>query len=275
MEEQQRKKLLKETFDTVAAGYDAGALRFFPLSAGHLAACLGLRGDEHILDIATGTGHAALALAAQVPRGKVTGVDFSTGMLDQARAKAASLNIRNIEFLEQDMQALNFSAASFDAAVCSFGIFFVEDMAGQLAHIANTVKPGGTVAITGFQEQLFHPLSDMLFDRLSRYGVNEPTHTWKRIATEAGCRELFAQAGLREVRVEAKNVGYYLSGADAWWEVVWNAGFRRLISQLTPADRERFRREHLEEIAALATAEGVWLDVGVLFTIGRKPEEVR
>jgi len=83
-------------------------------------------------------------------------------------------------------------------------------------------------------------------------------------------RALFAQAGLRDVRVEAKNAGYFLSSADEWWEIIWNAGFRGLVSQLAPADRDRFRREHLEEIAALATTEGIWLDVGVLFTIGTK-----
>jgi len=71
--------------------------------------------------------------------------------------------------------------------------------------------------------------------------------------------------------VETKNVGYFLEDAYAWWDVIWNAGFRRLVGQLAPSDQERFRREHLEETAALATTRGIWLDVGVLFTIGRKP----
>jgi ubiquinone/menaquinone biosynthesis C-methylase UbiE len=270
MDEQQRKAFLKETFNTVSAGYDGNALRFFPDSARHLAALLTLRGDEQVLDVATGTGHAALALAGRLPNGRVTAVDFSPGMLEQARAKAVSMEVRNVEFLERDMQDLGFLATRFDAAVCAFGIFFVEDMAGQLAHIAGTVKSGGQVAISGFQEDLFRPLVDLMFDRLAGYGVQEPIHTWRRIANEAGCRALFAQAGLRDVRVKARNAGYFLEDAQAWWEIIWNAGFRRLVSQLSPADQERFRREHLDEIAARATNEGIWLDVGVLFTIGTK-----
>ena len=270
MDEQERKNLLKDTFDSVAAGYDAGPLRFFPLSAAQLASDLDLRGDERVLDVATGTGHAALALAARLPRGKVTGVDFSRGMLAQARAKAASLQVRNVEFLERDMQELGFPAGGFDAAVCSFGIFFSEDMDSQLAHIAAAVKPKGQVAISSFQEDYFGPLRELMATRLFSYGVQMPPQTWKRIATETGCRALFAQAGLRDVRVEAKNVGYFLPSADEWWDVIWNAGFRRLVGQLAPAEQERFRREHLEEVAALATTEGIWLDVGVLFTIGRK-----
>ncbi|MEK6744507.1 MAG: class I SAM-dependent methyltransferase [Nitrospirota bacterium] len=271
MNEQQRKTILKETFDTVAPGYDSRPLRFFPESARQLAACLDLRGDETVLDVATGTGHAALAVATRVPRGRVTGVDFSTGMLDQAARKAASLNIRNVDFLERDMEDLGFPAGCFDAAICSFGIFFAMDMAAQLSRIAQTVRPGGQVALSGFQENYFHPLKDLMVKRLSGYGVEPPPPNWKRIATEAGCKELFAKAGMDDVRVELRNVGYFLDNADAWWEVVWNAGFRRLISPLPPEDRERFKREHLQEVAGLATKDGIWLDVGVLFAIGTKP----
>jgi len=37
------------------------------------------------------------------------------------------------------------------------------------------------------------------------------------------------------------------------------------------AQRDRFRTEHLAEVAALATADGLWLDVAVLFARGHKP----
>ncbi len=272
MDEQQRKALLKETFDTVSGGYDNKALRFFPASAEHMAALLGLRGDEHVLDVACGTGHAALAIARLLPNGRLTAVDFSTGMLDQARRKADSLNIRNIEFLERDMQALAFPDGLFDVAVCAFGIFFVEDMDAQLAHLTSVVKPGGRIMISNFQESYFQPLRGLFVDRLETYGVKNRLQTWKRISNEAGCMQLFEKAGLRDIRVEKKNVGYYLDSADQWWDVVWNAGFRRMVGQLSELDQERFKREHLQEVEAQRTGNGIWLDVGVLYTIGAKPE---
>ena len=71
--------------------------------------------------------------------------------------------------------------------------------------------------------------------------------------------------------MESRNVGYYLERPEQWWDVIWNAGFRRLVSLLPEADRERFRRDHLDEIEALRTRDGIWLDVGVLYTIGTKP----
>jgi len=272
-EQQQLKTILKETFDAVSGGYDGEALRFFPESAKNIAALLDLSGDEYVLDVACGTGHASLAIARLLPRGRVTAVDFSSGMLDQARQKAASLHLRNIDFIERDMQDMIFAESPFDVAVCAFGIFFVMDMETQLAHIASMVKPGGRVMITNFQESYFHPLKDLFVNRLAAYGVQNPPQAWKRIAHEAGCRQLFETAGLADIRIEQKNVGYYLGSQDEWWDIVWNAGFRRLVAQLSQNDQERFKQEHLEEVGALRTNEGIWLDVGVLYTIGTKPPQ--
>lgn len=270
MENTQRKTFIKETFNTVAAEYDCKALRFFPESAEHLAAILCLQGGERVIDIATGTGNAALALSGYLPHGSVKGIDFSTGMLAQARKKAAAQNVSNVEFLEMDMQDINLGEAGFDLATCAFGIFFVEEMDSQLAQIASLVRVGGTVAICNFQESYFNPLRDLMLKRLTDYQVQLPPQTWQRIATEAGCRELFERAGLRAIRVEQKNMGFYLADASEWWDLIWSAGFRGLLLQLPPDALERFRLEHMEEIARLATGDGIWLDIGVLYTIGIK-----
>ena len=268
MTSEQVKAILKDTFNTVADVYDNPSLRFFPACSRHMADLLNLRGDEHVLDVATGTGHAALEIAARLPRGRVTGVDFSAGMLAQARQKAAARGVANAEFTEMDMQDLRFDNGRFDAALCAFGIFFVEDMETILARIAAKVRPGGIVAICNFQKDYFFPLRKLLMDRLTAHGIPLPPQTWERIATETGCRTLFESAGLRNIRTEACNMGYLLADENEWWNVVWNAGFRRMVSQLPPADLPRFREDHLREVAALKTKDGLWLDIGVLFTTG-------
>lgn len=272
MDERQRKATPKQTFDTVSGGYDGGSLRFFPQSAQRMVALLDLRGDERVLDVACGTGHSALAAAQMVPNGRATGVDFSAGMLDQARRKAAAQGIGNVDFLERDMTALGFAADTFDVAVCAFGIFFVGDLDTQLAHVASVVKPGGKVMISSFQEgRYFHPLREMMLARLSAHAIALPPAIWQRVGNEAGCTALFDRAGLTNVRVEARNDGYYLDGAQRWWDVIRNAGLRRLVGLLPEDARERFQREHLEEVEALATKDGIWLDVGVLYIVGTRP----
>jgi ubiquinone/menaquinone biosynthesis C-methylase UbiE len=263
-----QKQQIKDTFDAVADGYDTGALRFFVAAAAHLVERLELRGDEEVLDVACGTGHAALAIAPRLPRGRVTAADFSPRMLAQARGKAAELG--NVEFVERDMQALAWTER-FDVALCAFGIFFVDDMDAQLRRIAATVKPGGRVAITSFAAEYMEPLRSLMQARLAAFGVGAPPQTWLRVAHEDGCRRLFAQAGLCDVTVERRNVGYFLSSADEWWDVIWSSGSRRTVGRLSPAEQARFKEQHLAEVAALGTCDGIRLDVPVLFTCGSKP----
>ena len=270
MEEQQRIAIIKDTFNIVADSYDIPTLRFFSDSSRHLASLLALNGDEHVLDVATGTGHTALVIAGQLHSGRVTGVDFSKGMLEHARRKAISLDVRNADFIDGDMQVLDFPDNYFDAAVCSFGIFFVDDMTAQLSRIARTVKPGGKIAITCFKESYFSPQKEMLLERLVENGVQLPPQTWRAIASEDGCRNLFSSAGLNNIRVNERNMGYFLKNSSEWWDIVWNAGFRRMVNQIEPEKHESFKQQHLRAIEALSVPEGIWLDVGVLFTIGIK-----
>ncbi|NTV14815.1 MAG: methyltransferase domain-containing protein [Desulfobulbaceae bacterium] len=270
--EEQRKTILRDTFDAVAGGYDSHPLRFFPQSAALMASLLAPQGHERVVDVACGTGNAALALAPLLPRGRVTAVDFSAGMLAQARRRAAAAGVDNIDFVEGDMSGLDFAGTSFDAALCAFGIFFAADMSAQLARIAAVVRPGGVVMTSTFAQGYFQPLRDLFFARVADYGVAKPPQTWMQVASEAGCRDLFSQDGLCEVRVERRSLGYHLSAAEDWWAVIWNAGFRRLVNAIAPAEQERFRVEHLREVAALATPRGIWLDVEVLYTSGTIPQ---
>jgi ubiquinone/menaquinone biosynthesis C-methylase UbiE len=264
------KQLIKDTFDAVAEGYDGRALRFFPDSATHMAARLSLRGDEEVLDVACGTGHASVALARRLPRGRVVAVDFSPAMLAQAHKKAGAAGLTNLDFVERDMQALGWQGR-FDAAVCAFGIFFVEDMDAQLRRIVATVKPGGRVMISNFREDYMEPLRSLMVTRLDRFGVQTPPQTWLRIAHPEACRALFEGAGLRDVQSESRNFGYFLAGANEWWDVIWNAGFRRMVGRLPPAQQASFKQQHLAEIEALRTSEGIRMDVPVLFTSGIAP----
>ncbi|MDA8239003.1 MAG: class I SAM-dependent methyltransferase [Nitrospiraceae bacterium] len=173
-----------ETFNAVSAGYDKPALRFFSESAKCMARYLDTPDIRRVLDAATGTGNLAIEIARTFPDTQVTGIDFSTGMLAQAREKAKAGGIGNAEFLEMDMHVIALPEGHFDAAVCAFGVFFAEDMAKQLRHIADKIRPGGRIVISCFYEDSFQPLVEMLSEQLQRYGVERPPLRWKLIATE-------------------------------------------------------------------------------------------
>ena len=76
---------------------------FHRRAAARLVELSKLRLGQYVLDIATGTGLAAIAAAQIVgPTGYVLGTDFSTGMLGQAKQKLETLGLKNIEFEQVD-----------------------------------------------------------------------------------------------------------------------------------------------------------------------------
>jgi demethylmenaquinone methyltransferase/2-methoxy-6-polyprenyl-1,4-benzoquinol methylase len=110
-----------------------------------LVSMLALRGDEHVLDIACGTGDITFALGRNLPRGQAIGLDITQGMLDIAEAKRRGAHIDNVRFLRGDIMNLPFPDASFDCVTGGYALRNVPDLAGALQEIARTLKPGGKI----------------------------------------------------------------------------------------------------------------------------------
>ena len=271
MNNSELKKLYKKTFNTVCDGYGHLSMRFFSKSAKQVLSYLNLDGNEHILDVATGTGYVAFAIAKELPGVQISGIDFSEGMLAQAFKNKSEQGIENVTFVEMDMQAITYPDNYFDVAVSAFSIFFIDDMKKQLIHMAEKVKDGGLILTTTFYDNAFVPLVNLFIDRLKTYGVDVPNLGWKRVATKEQCAALFKEAGLRNVKCEQKPCGYYLGDASDWWYIIWNAGFRGLVNQLSQNDLVKFKTEHLAEVEELKTDQGIWLEISTLYTVGEKP----
>jgi ubiquinone/menaquinone biosynthesis C-methylase UbiE len=270
MNDDKRQTILKKTFDDIGENYDTPALSFFVEGAKDIATFVNYRGVEKVIDIATGTGHVAFALAPNVTQGEIIGIDLSSKMLVQAKAKKEKLNISNVRFLEMDMQALEFPPNHFDIAICAFSIFFVEDMEGLICHISDKVKPRGKIIVSTFYENIFMPLIEVFWHRLKQYGITRPRAQSKRVGTKEKCRSLFKSAGLADILVEQRNLGRYLKDTNEWWDVLWNSALRRRLSELSPQVLEKFKTEHLREVREHATDDGIWLEVQALYTMGTK-----
>ena len=272
----EHKRRVAATYNLAAAGYDQEAGRFFPLCANRLVELIGLQPGQRVLDVATGTGAAAIAAAGCVgPDGHVVGVDIATDMLAQARRKSEAAQLTNTEFHEGDAEHLSFAEQSFDAVTCAFGIFFLPEMlAGPRAWV-RVVREAGVVAFSAFGETAFQPMSDLFEARIRAYGVTFPVpkrpFSWQRLTSLEQCRSLLQDAGLQQIEGRAEQLGYYLRTPEEWWQFVWNSGFRGPVSQLEPARLEHFKTEHLAEIGQLATDQGIWLDITAFFVWGHKP----
>ena len=108
---------------------------------------IALLSDKEILDFGGGTGLLALPLAKQAK--SVTLVDISEKMLEQARLKAEQQDIKNIQFLEQDL-LVNPLEQQFDLIVVSRVLHHMPDLDATLAMFSQHLKRDGQLFIADF-----------------------------------------------------------------------------------------------------------------------------
>jgi demethylmenaquinone methyltransferase / 2-methoxy-6-polyprenyl-1,4-benzoquinol methylase len=166
-------------FDRIAGVYDrmnavmtGGLHHHWRRRAADLAA---LPAGGRALDVATGTGDLAFELARRVgPGGTVVGADFSEGMLDLARAKAAAADVPvpvgvHLRFEPANALSLPYATDEFDAATVGFGARNFSDLERGLGEMIRVVRPGGRVVVLEITTPTRPPLSTFLelwFDRL-------------------------------------------------------------------------------------------------------------
>ena len=138
-----------------------------------------------VLDVATGTGGVAIALAAAT-EARITGVDISDAMLKRGRerVRAAALGDR-IELNPARAESLPYPSESFDAVSFTYLLRYVADPAATLGELARVIRPGGHMASLDFYV---------------------PQDVWWRGPWWAYTRTLLPAAGV-------------LLGGKAWWEV--------------------------------------------------------
>lgn len=141
-----------------AGRYEAVAERIAVIAA-QLVAAVDQRAavrDAAVVDLACGTGSAALAAAGAGAR--VTGVDITPELLAIAAAKAQA-DGHAISFVAADAAATGLPAASADAVVSNMGIIFVEPVR-QVAEIARLLRPGGIVGVSSWVRGPANPFYD-------------------------------------------------------------------------------------------------------------------
>jgi demethylmenaquinone methyltransferase / 2-methoxy-6-polyprenyl-1,4-benzoquinol methylase len=116
---------------------------------------------DRVLDVACGTGD--LALAATAAGGRVTGIDFSTRMLERARRKSSA-----VEWLEADALALPFDDASFDVVTSGFGVRNLADLEAGLRELRRVLRPGGRIGVLEITQPqgALRPFFRVWFDRV-------------------------------------------------------------------------------------------------------------
>ena len=131
--------------------WSAGEFNRIALTIMEVAEHLGATADpapgERVLDVACGTGNAALVAARRFT--EVVGLDFAPNLLETGRRRASAEGT-DITFVEGDAQALPFEDAAFDTVLSVFGVQFAPDQERAAAELLRVTRPGGTIALANW-----------------------------------------------------------------------------------------------------------------------------
>ncbi|HEU5404542.1 MAG TPA: methyltransferase domain-containing protein [Gaiellaceae bacterium] len=180
------------TADRVAARQDSRATRFAEDVRGFVRPA----GDERVLDVGTGAGALALALAPLVR--EVVGLDPVPELLQLAREREAP----NSEFVEGDGTALPFPDGDFDLAGTHRTLHHVGRPDLVVAELTRVTKPGGRVLVV---DQLAPADPDEAAALHEFETVRDPSHV--RLLSDAELRDLFAANGLDLLRQRREETG--------------------------------------------------------------------
>jgi len=205
--------------------------------------------------------------------GQVVGVDISNGMLEQAKRKVEALGLSNIQFQLADAEALDFPENSFDVILCSSAFIWMSDLNATLRLWHRLLKPGGLIGFHAFAETAF--VGGIVTQKVAQkygisYAMNKPTGTIEK------CHDLLTAAGFEAIEIKPEQDGSYISLEQA--KRMWAGSehpapgqFPNPLSQLSSEQLEQAQAEFEVELEALVTEQGIWNDITIFFTFGRKP----
>ncbi len=174
-----------------------------------------------ILDVATGTGDLAIAMARRIRDVQVLGVDLSEQMLAVARRKIEARGLDGRIVLDRgDAERLAVADASVDVATVAFGVRNFGDLGAGLRELARTIKPGGKVVILEFsrpRNRVFRALYEFYsYKILPRIGglVSRDKRAYEYLPASVGefpapeeFMAMMARAGFRNCRARSQSFG--------------------------------------------------------------------
>lgn len=183
------KTLSRQRYGRYAAGYVTSSVHARGADLDRMLEVVAPEATWHALDVATGGGHTALKLAAQVER--VTATDLTPEMLAAARAFVGSQGGDNVDFQLADAESLPFAAATFDLVTCRIAAHHFPRCDRFVRQAARVLKPGGRLWV---QDHVL-PVDDAAAHYVDAFEkLRDPSH--HRAFQAAAWEAMLAEAGL-------------------------------------------------------------------------------
>ena len=267
----------KEAWNKSSAGwkkYDEMMMKFLEPMNVEMIRMLNIKEDDHILDVATGTGEPALTIATLVKNGKVVGTDLSESMLLVADEKAAERNITNFETVCCDVSELKFDDNSFDIITCRLGFMFFPDIQMALYEMLRVLKPGGQIVVSvwGNPDKNFWIRASMetMISRLSLPSPPAGAPGLFRCSGKGSMQDHLKQAGF--INIKENNISGKLNceNIENYWNFISEVASPLAFSKADDATRHLIKDEVLSKVLNKCTDNKIELESFSIITAGQK-----
>ena len=148
LEDPSYKRVDAASYNLAAVEFDRLTERFSGPLAIRMLEFAQLQAKDHVLDVGTGTGLVALRAGSLAKNGRIIGIDHSSGMLEQASAKARRSRLDDVvTFQHMDAEQLDFPDQCFDAVLSLYALFHFPEPLVAIREMHRVLRTGGKVVI--------------------------------------------------------------------------------------------------------------------------------
>lgn len=219
---------------------------------------------DTVLELAAGTGDTGFEVSRLIgAEGWLITTDFSPAMLEAARRRGAELGIDNAEFKVMDAEHLDLDDDAVDRVLCRFGYMLMVDPAAALDETRRVLRGGGRLALAVWGPPEVNPFFTTIAMPLIQRGhiappAPPPAPGMFSMGAEARTRTLLAEAGFKDIRVEAVNVLFPMPDVDEYMGIVADTAgpLALVLRSLSEEERGELAAEVETSLSRFASADG-------------------
>lgn len=221
-----------------------------------------------VLETAAGTGILTEALQRALPNSEIIATDLNAAMLDVAAQRVAA---GRVTFQPADAEALPFADASFDLAVCQFGVMFFPDKVKGAAEARRVLRDGGHYLAIIWDAIDRNPVSQVIVETMEEEFPEDPPRFLERMpfgyADTARIESDLHAGGFDHVEIETVELSSRVSASDAATGMCQGSPMR---TELEALGGDALDRATIAVAHALRQFDGLDVPMSALFVTATK-----
>jgi len=260
------RKQSRETWGQMATGWEARRDWLMAITAPFndwLSDKADAQPGQTFLEIAAGTGDLGFRVAARVgEEGRLISTDFTSEMVDVARANGQALGLTNIAYRVMDAERMDLDDDSVDGVVCRFGYMLMADPVAALKETRRVLRGGGPLGFavwSGADRNPWAAVPAMTLVQLGHAPPPEPGMPGIFAMGDPGrIHELVSAAGFGEPELEEITIDWRYADSDDLWDTLTRITgvLAQTINALPEGEREATRAAILKNVAQFRDGAG-------------------